>query len=249
MGLPDGGGTISAGHRDVTPAGDGALARGEDVAVVQRVDHDVDVVCDLLPDVARLLRLHRAAPDELIALHVVEARLRDVDVVLVDGRGLVVTRPGAVVAAIEAVRRPIHARPDLGPLLDLDQPGRDRRVHVGLSHPFVQARFLDGPIFGQEQIARDRVDALLLQACHELVFERAPDTGLLGDPDDHDALEVGRRVFGVAPLIDDARRAAAGGERYQEQSHSKQWKPRTAHDDSPSPWSIRGGAYALRAGL
>src|SRR5262245_37493270 len=252
MGLPDGGGTISAGHRDVTPTGDGALARGEDVAVLQRVDHDVDVVRDLLPDVARLLRLHRAAPDELTALDVVEARLRDVDVILVNGRRLVIARPGAVVAAIEAIRRRagcIRARPDLGLLLDLDQPRRDRRVDVGLAHAFVQARFLDGTIFGQEPIALDGVDAFLFQACHELVFERAPDARLLGDPDDHDPLEVGRRVLRVAPLIDDARRAAPGSERRQGQSHSEHVKSRTAHDASPCPWSIRGAAYVARAGV
>src|SRR5262249_60691899 len=70
------------------------LARGQEVLLLEGLDHRLDVVRDVLAD-AGGRRLDGPAPDQDVLHRVVEAGLRDVDLVPVQrGIGVAVPRPG-----------------------------------------------------------------------------------------------------------------------------------------------------------
>ena len=68
----------------------------------ERVDHGIDVAFDLSIDVVGRSGLYCPGPNQPVFGHVVQTGFRDVDIVLIDARRFVVTKPGSRIPTIEA---------------------------------------------------------------------------------------------------------------------------------------------------
>src|SRR2546425_8399351 len=196
----------SAARRHATFGGSTGRGRQETL-LPERLDHGVHVALDLLVDVAGRPGLRRAAPHELVRPHVVETGLRDVDVVLVDAWGFVVTEPGGGISRIEADsesgRRIVVARTDVRLRFHPDEPCDEDGVGVGISHCFLKPGLVDLSILRDVAITGHGIHAGRSELRDEFVLERAANAGLLADADHQDPVEVRRGVLGVMPLIDD----------------------------------------------
>jgi hypothetical protein len=83
---------VDVQHRQETPItlspcrfDEARLFRGEEIFAFERLDDRIHVALDFFVDIGGIDRLHSAAPDELVFCQVVQARLGDIDVTLVNG--------------------------------------------------------------------------------------------------------------------------------------------------------------------
>src|SRR2546425_3313930 len=219
-------GASSAAHRLATFGGSTGRERQE-MLLPERLDDGIHVALDLLVDVAGRPGLRRAAPHELVRPHVVQTRLRDVDVVLVDAWGLVVAEPGGGISRIEtdgeSGRRIVVPRADVRFSFHPDQPGDENAIGVGAPHRLLKTSLVNLAILGDVAITGHGIHARFSELRNEFVLERAANAGLLAHADHQDPVEAGRGVLGVVPLIDDLRRRAAG--RAERQRHCRHEKP------------------------